>query len=134
MYSNPYLFFNGQCEKAFKYYEQVIGGKIESMMTHVGTPAETQVAPEWRDKIMHARMVVGNTLLMASDAPPGHYHEPQGMYVSLQVKEEAEAERIFHALAENGKVNMPIQQTFWSPRFGMVVDQFGIPWMVNVEK
>ena len=134
MQLNPYLFFNGQCEAAFKFYERVLGGKIEAMLTHAGTPAEAQVPAEWRDKILHARLNVGGEVLMASDAPPGRYEEPKGFSVSLQMKDPPEAERIFHALAENGTVRMPIQKTFWAARFGMLVDRFGIPWMINCEQ
>jgi len=83
MQLNPYLFFNGQCEAAFRFYEQCLGGKIEVMMTHAGTPAAENVPAEWRDKILHARMTVGGQVLMASDAPPGRYHAPQGFSVCL---------------------------------------------------
>jgi PhnB protein len=131
---NPYLFFNGTCEEAFKFYEKCLGGKIEAMMTHAGTPAEAQTPPEWRNKILHARLVVDGQLLMGSDAPPDRREEPKGFSVSLQMKDPAVAERIFHALAENGNVRMPIQETFWAARFGMLVDRFGIPWMINCEK
>ena len=134
MQLNPYLLFNGQCEAAFKFYERTLGGKIEELITHAGTPAETHVPAEWRDKIMHARLVVGDQVLMGSDAPPDHYESPSGFSVSIQTTEPAEAERIFKALSEKGTVRMPIQQTFWSPRFGMLVDQFGIPWMVNAQQ
>jgi len=134
MQLNPYLFFNGQCEAAFKFYAQVLGGKIDGMLTHAGTPAEQQVPAEWRDKIMHARLIVGDQVLMASDAPPDHYEKPTGFSVSIQIKDKAEAERIFNALAEGGKVQMPFGQTFWAAGFGMCVDRFGIPWMVNCEK
>jgi PhnB protein len=104
------------------------------MLTHAGTPAEQQVPAEWRDKILHARMIVGDSVLMASDAPPEHYEQPKGFSVSFQVKEPAEAERVFQALAENGTVQMAFQKTFWSAGFGMCVDRFGIPWMVNCEQ
>jgi len=134
MQLNPYLFFNGQCEAAFKFYAELLGGKILAMMTHAGTPAENQVPPEWREKIIHARMVIGEQLLMGSDAPPGHFHQPQGFSVSLMVDEPEDAERIFHTLAENGTVKMPLQKTFWAIRFGTLVDRFGIPWMVNCEE
>ncbi len=131
MQLNPYLLFNGQCEDAFKFYESCLGGKIEAMMPHAGTPAETHVPAEWRSKILHARLVVGEEVLMGSDAPPDRYQEPKGFSVSLGFKDAADAERVFKALSENGTVQMPIQQTFWATRFGMLVDQFGIPWMVN---
>jgi PhnB protein len=134
MQLNPYLNFNGQCEAAFKFYEKSPGGKIEAMFTHAGTPAEQQTPPEWRDKILHARLTIGDNILMASDAPPDCYEEPKGFSVSLQINDPKEAERIFRALAENGKVQMAIQETFWATRFGMLVDQFGIPWMINCEK
>ncbi len=133
MQLNPYLTFNGQCETAFKFYEQCLGGKIEAMFRHTGTPAEQHVPPEWREKIMHARLAVNGEVLMGSDAPPDHYKEPKGFSVSLQFKEIKEAERVFHALAENGKVGMPLQQTFWAARFGTLVDRFGTPWMINCE-
>src|SRR5712692_1735667 len=134
MQLNPYLFFNGQCEAAFKFYERVLGGKIEAMLTHAGTPAEAQVPAEWRNKILHARLIVGGEVLMGSDAPPGRQEEPKGFSVSVQVKDPADAERIFDALAEKGTVRMPIQKTFWATRFGMLVDRFGIPWMINCEQ
>jgi PhnB protein len=133
MQLQPYLHFNGDCETAFKYYEQCLGGKIEAMMTHAGTPAEQSVPAEWRNKILHARLVVGDAVLMASDAPPGHYHKPQGFSVSIQINEPARAEDIFRALADGGTVIMPFQQTFWAARFGMLVDKFGTPWMVNCD-
>jgi PhnB protein len=131
---NPYLLFNGQCEAAFKFYAQVLGGKIETMMTHGDSPMADKVSPEWRNKIIHARLSVGNNVLMGSDVPPEHYQQPAGFSVSLSIDKPAEAERIFHALEEDGKVQMPLQQTFWAARFGMVVDRYGIPWMINCEK
>ena len=131
---NPYIFFNGNCEEAFKFYARITGGKIEAMLPHGGTPAESHVPAEWKSKIMHANMTIGDTLLMASDAPPGHYNKPQGFSVSLQTKTAAEGERIFNALADGGKVNMPFQKTFWSAGFGMVVDRYDIPWMINSEQ
>jgi len=133
MQLNPYLTFNGQCETAFKFYERSLGGKIEAMLPHAGTPVEEHVPAEWRSKILHARLIVGDQVLMGSDAPPERYEQPKGFSVSLQLKDPAEAERIFSALATNGTVRMPLQKTFWAARFGMLVDQFGIPWMINCE-
>jgi PhnB protein len=134
MQLSPYLNFNGQCEAAFKFYERVLGGKIEAMITYAGTPAEEHAPPELRNKILHARLIVGSDALMGSDAPPDRYDAPKGFSVSLQIDDPADAERIFHALTENGIVQMPIQQTFWADRFGMLVDQFGVAWMVNCGK
>ncbi len=135
MQANVYLFFNGDCREAFETYARIFGGKIDAMMTHAGTPAESHTPPEWRDKIIHARMSIGSTSLMASDAPPGHQAEKlQGFSINLALADLKDAERIFHALAEGGKVNMPWGETFWARGFGMLVDRFGIPWMINVEK
>jgi len=131
---NPYLFFNGNCEAAFKFYEQCLGGRIVAMMTYRDAPSAEHVSPEWYDKIMHVCLELGDRLLMGSDSPPEHFEAPQGFYVQLSIDEPAEAERIFHTLAENGRVKMPFEPTFWAFRFGMLVDQFGTPWMVNCEK
>jgi PhnB protein len=128
-----YLTFNGQCEAAFKFYEQALGGKIEAMFGHAGTPAEQQVPPEWRDKIMHARLNVGGAILMGCDAPPGRYEAPKGFSVHIGTTDPLEAERVFGTLAEGATVQMPMQKTFWASRFGMLVDRFGVPWMVNCE-
>jgi PhnB protein len=130
---NPYLLFNGDCEAAIKFYEESLGGKVEAMLTHEGTPMEKMVPPEWRKKIIHARLVLGDKVLMASDCPPDRYVKPQGFSVNLDFKSPAEAERVFNSLAENGSVQMPLQQTFWAARFGMVTDRFGTPWMINCE-
>jgi PhnB protein len=134
MHINPYLEFNGECEAAFKVYAQVLGGKIEAMIPHEGTPAAEHVPADWRNKIMHARLAVNGNVLMGSDAPPPHRAEPKGFHVSINVENPLEADRVFHALAEKGTVQMPIQETFWAARFGMLVDRFGTPWMVNCEK
>ena len=130
---NPYLLFNGNCEAAFKFYEQHLGGKIETIHTYGGSPMEKHFPTEWRDKVMHARMSAGKTVLMGSDAHEGQYQLPQGFSVSLNLKDVAEADRVFQALSTNGTVQMPIQQTFWAKRFAMLTDSFGIPWMINCE-
>jgi PhnB protein len=135
MQINTYLLFAGQCEEAFKFYEKLLGGKIEAMMTHESGPAASQVPPEWLKKILHARLAVADQVIMASDAPPGRQAKPQGFSVSVSVDDPAEAERIYNALAEGAAaVTMPIQETFWAKRFGMLTDRFGIPWMINCEK
>lgn len=131
MQLHPYLYFNGQCEAAFKFYEQCLGGKIIAMMTYGDSPMPEQTSSESRDQIMHVHLAVDDMVLMGSDAPSNHFEKPQGFSVSLQFDDTVEAERIFHALAEKGMVQMPIQGTFWAARFGMVVDQFGTPWMIN---
>jgi PhnB protein len=134
MQLNNYLTFNGDCEAAFRFYERCLGGKIEMMMTLGESPMAEQVSPDRRGKIMRARLSLGKDALMGSDAPPNLYERSAGFSVSLSVGSPAEADRVFQALAENGAVRMPLQQTFWSVRFGMVTDRFGIPWMVNCEQ
>ena len=133
---NPYLTFGGNCAEAFKYYERVLGGKIVAMITHADMPADAQAQtpPGWKNMIMHARLVAGDNVLMGSDAPPDRLEKPQGFSVAIQTDDPKEAERIFAALADNGTVRMKLQQTFWAIRFGMLVDKFGIPWMVNCEQ
>lgn len=134
MQLGPHLHFDGQCERAFRLYEQVLGGKIITMLTHEASPIAGQVPPEWRGKILHATLKVGGQTLMGADAPPDRYQRPQGFAVTIGIENPAEAERIFRALSENGTIQMPLQETFWATRFGMLVDRYGIPWMINSGK
>jgi PhnB protein len=131
MQINPYLFYDSNCEAAFKYYEKVLGGKIEMMLRNEEAPESMPAAPGRQKNIMHARISIDGEILMASDAPPDHFNKPQGFAVSLTIDDPTEAERKFNALAEGGSTNMPFGKTFFSKGFGMCVDQFGIPWMVN---
>ncbi len=131
MQMNPFLFFDGRCEEAFRFYEQCLGARITLMMTYEGTPMADQAPPEWGKKLLHATLDVGGQVLQGGDIPPGGYEPPRGMGITLSLQDPPEAERIFQALSENGKVGMPLQQTFWALRFGMVVDRFGTPWMIN---
>lgn len=134
MQLNAYLNFNGQCEAAFKFYEKCLGGKIEVMGRFEDMPEGGGVSPNWRSKIMHAQLNAGGAVLMGSDAPDDRYQPPQGFSVSLQTGDPAEADSVFKALSENGAVSLPIQETAWALRFGMLVDRYGIPWMVNCQK
>jgi PhnB protein len=131
-----YLSFDGKCEEAFKHYASVLGGEIQAMMRYSDAPAEAGVprSPGSADRIMHARLKVGDRFLMGGDAPPQFASKPQGFCVSIQIDDPAEAERVFHALAQGGTTQMPIAPTFWASRFGMCIDKFGTPWMVNCEK
>lgn len=131
MQIDPYLHFNGQCREAFEFYEQLLGGKIVAIMTYGELPDAQETPPEQRDAVLHVRLVVDGKVIMGSDRPPHLYTETKGMYVALGIDDLAEAERVYHALAEGGTVELPIQPTFWAPRFGMVVDRFGIPWMIS---
>jgi len=129
---NPYLSFDGNCREAFERYQKVFRGKIESSFTFGETPGSEDVPTELRDRIMHSTLRIGEGVIMGSDVPPGQpYEAPRGIYVSINVDETAEAERIFRELSEGGNVVVPIEKTFWAERFGMAVDRFGTPWMVN---
>ena len=131
---NPYLYFDGQCEEAFKFYQKCLGGKITFMMSWEGSPMAGQTPPGWAKKILHAALASDDGLLEGCDAMPGEYKKPQSFCVMLKPKGAAEAERIFRALPEDGTVQIPMAQTFWALRFGMVVDRFGMPWLINCEK
>ena len=130
---NTYLVFNGQAEEAFKFYAGCLGGQIVASFKHGETPAAEHVPAALHDKMMHIAMKAGDSVLMGSDAPPERYKAQQGFSVSVNIEEPADAERVFAALAEGGKIGMPIQQTFWAARFGMLVDRYGVPWMINCE-
>ncbi len=129
---NPYLFYQDTCEAAFNFYAEVLGGKIDAMTRVSDAPADMPGAAGREKTIMHARMSLPDgSVLMASDAPPEHFHKPQGFSISVTLTDPAEAERKFNALADGGTVTMPFSKTFWAKGFGMCVDKFGIPWMVN---
>jgi PhnB protein len=129
----PYLSFKGECEAAFAFYEKCFGGRREEMFRYAGSPIANEVGSDWSDKIMHGSVTVGDKLLMGADVAPERYEEPKGFSLSLHIKNVAEAERIFHELARNGRVVMPLEKTFWAERFGMVIDRFRIPWAINCE-
>ena len=133
MQLNAYLHFNGNCDEAFKFYEQALGGKIEMRSTFGESPMAGQM-PAMKDKVVHARIRIGDQVLMGSDSPPERFSPPQGFSVSLGAKTPEEAERIFGALSTGGQVHMPMSESFFAHRFGMLVDKFGIPWMVVCQK
>jgi PhnB protein len=134
MQLNPHLSFNGNCQAAFEYYEKCLGGKITLMMAYGDSPMAAESAPDWRAKIIHASLTFGDQLLTGSDATPDLYRIPQGFSVLLSLDAAVEADRIFKDLAEQGTVQMAIQETFWALRFGMLIDQFGTPWMINCSR
>lgn len=131
---STHLSFNGQCEAAFKLYEQCFGGKIAFMLTWGDSPMKDQAPPGWEGKIFHATLVVGKSTLAGADLAPPQYEPPKGFSMMWSPKDPEEAERVFNALAEGGTIQMPLQQTFWSVRFGCLVDRFGIPWEINCEQ
>ena len=131
----PYLFFNGKCEEAIEFYRKALGAEVEMMMRFKESPEPPKpgmVPPGFENKIMHASFRVGGTTLMASDGCSAGKPNFEGFSLSLSVASEAEADRAFAALAEGGKVTMPLAKTFWSPRFGMLEDRFGVGWMISV--
>jgi PhnB protein len=133
MQMNPYLSFNGDCEAAFKLYEECLGAQVGQIFRYGGSPMEGQVPPNWADKIMHGSITIGAQVLMGGDVAPDRYERPKGITLSLQMTSAADAERIFEGLAEGGLIQMPLEKTFWAERFGMVTDRFGIPWLINCE-
>jgi PhnB protein len=133
MQVNTYLSFKGQCEAAFKFYEQSLGGQLGAIFRYAGTPFADTVPADWQNKVMHGSVTVGGQVLMGADVVPGQYEEPKGISLSIHMKSAQEAERVFHELAKDGRVVLALEKTFWAERFGMVVDRFGIPWMINCE-
>jgi PhnB protein len=131
---NTYLHFNGNCEAALKFYEKALGAKPIMLMRYGEAPESAQCAKEMAQKIMHGRIMIGDNVIMASDAPPDRFNGQAGFSVSINVDKPEEAERLFKALSEKANICMPISETFWAVRFGMLVDQFGVPWMINCEK
>ena len=132
---SPYLIFDGQAEEAFKFYETVLKGKLEVMMTFAQAPDCKDIPQEQKTRIMHTSLRLGDQVLMASDSMCGQPYEGiKGCSVALSPDSVAECERIFKALSEGGKVVMALQETFWAASFGMLVDRFGVSWMVSCEK
>lgn len=127
-----HLVFSGQCREAFEFYARTLGGTIEGMLAYGDTPMASAVPPDWGAKIVHATLDIDGRKLMGADVLPKDYERPQGFYVLL-TEAPTEVKAIFAALAEGGSVKMPLQETFWSPAFGVVVDRFGIPWEINAE-
>lgn len=134
MKANAYLAYNGNCEEAFKFYEKCLRGKILMMMKYKDAPMDGQ-HQDAAEKIIHARIDLGDSLIMGSDAPANQFKpHNSGIMINLNIEEPAEADRVFKELSAGGEVTMPITETFWAHRFAMFFDRFGIPWMVNCEK
>lgn len=127
------LTFDGHCEAAFQLYERCLGGKITFLLRWGDSPLAKDAPAEWAGKINHASIEIGDMKLAGGDVLSGTYERPRGFSILLGTKDVEETHRIFEALAENGTVRMPLQQTFWSKCFGDVVDQFGIAWSINCE-
>lgn len=129
---DSYLFFQGQCAEAMRFYERTLGGKLEALLTYGEAPQPNACAAGSENLVMHARLVVDGRMLMASDTPPGMGGKPMGGFsLSLQYPTPDEARRIFDALSQGGTVTMPMQPTFFAEAYGMFTDRFGTPWMVG---
>ena len=131
----PYLFFDGRCEEAIEFYKGALGAKVDMMMRFKDSPEPVppgMCPPGSDDKVMHAALRIGDTVVMASDGMAGGKPEFKGFSLSVNAANEAEADKVFAALGKGGKVTMPLAKTFYSPRFGMVTDKFGVGWMVIV--
>ena len=135
MLIQSYLFFNGRCEEAVAFYQKALGAELEMLMRYSEAPDPPppgMLAPDWGNKVMHCAFKVGDTSVMASDGCGTDNPGFKGFSLSVTVPDTATADRVFAALAEGGQVQMPLDKTFWSPRFGMLTDRFGIGWMVSL--
>jgi PhnB protein len=132
MQVQPYLFFDGRCDEALEFYKKAVGADVTMLMRFRDAPDQSMVAPGSKDKVMHAQLKIGDAAVLASDGRCLGKPNFQGFSLAVSAKSEAEAEKIFTALADGGQVTMPMVKTFFSPRFGMLSDKFGVGWMVLV--
>jgi PhnB protein len=132
MQVQPYLFFDGRCEEAIEFYGKALGAEVQMLMRYKDNPESMGAMAPPADKVMHASLRIGDTDIMASDGHCQGKPAFQGFSLSLAARDEAEAERWFERLGEGGKVQQPLIKTFFSPRFGMLADRFGVPWMILV--
>jgi PhnB protein len=129
-----YLNYGGNCAQAFRFYEEHLGAKITMMVTHGQQPDPSGVSPDWKDAILHARLELGETLLLGADVPPARFQPMRSAYLSLSVDTTEEAERIYAVLSEGGQIFMPMEETFFAFRFAMLRDKFGTSWMLLHER
>jgi PhnB protein len=133
MHLRPYLFFNGRCEEAIAFYQAKLGAEVTMLMRFKDAPEPGATPPGAEDKVMHASLRIGDVTVLASDGQCQGQPQFQGFSLSLTAPSEDDAEKIFTALSDGGVVQMPLAKTFFSPRFGVVADRFGVSWMVYVE-
>jgi len=125
-----YLNYGGNCERAFRFYEEHLGGKITMMMTHGQQPNQSEISPDWKNAILHARISIGDTELLGADIPPDRFQPMRSAYLTLIVGSSDEAERIYELLSDGGQIFMPMAETFFAVRFAMLRDRFGTSWMI----
>lgn len=130
MHLHTYLNYGGNCEQAFRFYEQHLGGKITMLMRHGEQPNAADMAPEWKNAVLHARMTLGGAELSAADVPPDRFQPMRSAYLTLTAGSDEEAERIYALLVDGGQIFMPMQTTFFASRFAMLRDRFGTSWMI----
>jgi PhnB protein len=123
--------FNGECDEAFRRYQVVLGGELQTLLRFGDSPIKSQVPQEWYSKVLHATLIVGEHELLGSDAFPGQEAPRQGFSLTLSIADAHRAASVFAALAEGGRIAMPLQETFWAETFGVVTDQFGVTWEIN---
>lgn len=128
-----YLNYDGNCRQAFEFYAEHLGGKITMLATHGEVPDASKVPPEWRNAVLHARIELGGTVVLGADIPPERFQPMRSAYLSLMVDSVDEAERIYSLLSDGGQIFMPMQETFFAPRFAMLRDRFGTSWMLLYE-
>lgn len=128
---NPYLAFDGRCREAFEFYERTLGGRISFIQTIGESPMASNMPVETLGRVMHVTLQIGDQVLQGADVPSGQFTKPAGFCVATHFDDVADGERVFSTLAQNGMVQMPFQPTFWAKGFGMLIDQFGTPWIVN---
>ena len=131
MQMNAYLSFRGDCEAAFNFYAACLDGTVGQLFRYDGSPMAKDVPADWQDKIMHGSVTVGGQVFMGGDVAPERYESPRGFSLSLHLDDTAQAERVFQQLATDGTIVMALEKTFWAARFGMLVDRFGMPWLIN---
>ena len=130
---STHVSFDGTCEQAFRFYQQVLNGDLVTLLTYGQSPLAQSTPAEFHDRILHATLTVGSFELLGADVLPGQAERPQGFCITLSLPHLERAKEIFAALSEGGSVRMPLQETFWSPAFGLVTDRFGTPWEINCE-
>ena len=129
----PYVFFDGKCDEALEFYKRALGANVTALMRWKEAPDKAMITPGHENKVMHSEFQVGETVILASDGRGTGKPSFQGFALTITADNEADAKRMFNALGDGGQVQMPLEKTFWAERFGMVVDRFGVPWMINCE-
>ena len=130
---SPHLSFNGTCEEAFHFYAKALNGTVVTLLSYGESPMSESVPHDWKGKIVHATLQLQDGVISGADAAPGEYQTPQGFQILFQPETEKESRRVFNELAIGGEIVVPLQETFWSPCYGALVDRFSVPWEISCE-